>query len=154
MVCLYFFFGVPGIELGTVLTSITANDVDTNPALTYSFVDEASDPDATSIFAIDRFSGKVILRQRLDYETRQEYQLKISASDTSHLAQTTLTIRVTDQNDNAPIFQQPAYHTILPGKLIQNISLQHSCHRYVPIVVSLFFDDRAEIDKSRGDSCH
>ncbi|XP_055711473.1 protein dachsous [Phlebotomus papatasi] len=112
-----------GIELGTVLTSITANDVDTNPALTYTFVDEASDPDATSIFAIDRFSGKVILRQRLDYETRQEYQLKISASDTSHLAQTTLTIRVTDQNDNAPIFQQPAYHTILPDE-VNNAELE------------------------------
>jgi protocadherin-16/23 len=110
--------------LGTVLTSITANDVDTNPALTYSFGEaitaenEASldvDDDTNSIFSIDRFSGKIILQKPLDYETRQEYQLKIVASDTAHFAQTTLTIRVTDINDNAPVFQEPAYHTTLPG---------------------------------------
>lgn len=111
---------------------MTANDVDTNPAITYSFLTSSSilnnstevddlDDGATSIFSIDRFSGKVILQKHLDYEDRQEYQLKILASDTSHVAQTTLTIRVTDINDNPPIFQQPAYHSSLPGKSYYNI---------------------------------
>ncbi len=67
-------------------------------------------------FAIDRFSGRVVLKRHLDYETKQEYGLKISASDTSHIAYTTLSIRVTDVNDNPPLFQQPAYHVSLPGK--------------------------------------
>lgn len=56
----------------------------------------------------------MILRKRLDFELRNEYQLKIIASDTSHTAETTLIIRVTDVNDNTPIFQQPAYHATLP----------------------------------------
>lgn len=100
------------IELGTVLTTVSANDVDTNPALTYSFAgDEVDDT-----FAIDRFSGRIVLKRHLDYETKQEYDLKIAASDTSHIAYTTLSIRVTDVNDNVPIFQQPAYHVSLPGK--------------------------------------
>lgn len=105
-----------GIELGSILTTVSANDVDSNPALTYTFVDDELNSDETAVFAIDRFSGKIILRKRLDYETKQEYQLKIAASDSAHVAYTTLTIRVTDVNDNAPIFQQPAYHVSLPGK--------------------------------------
>lgn len=102
---------------------MSANDVDTNPAITYSFLTgEHNDTDfedatdiATTVFSIDKFSGKVILQKHLDYEERQEYQLRILASDTAHVAQTTLTIRVTDVNDNYPIFQQAAYHSSLPG---------------------------------------
>lgn len=102
---------------------MSANDVDTNPAITYSFLtgsqnetefEEVNDV-ATTIFSIDKFSGKVILQKHLDFEERQEYQLRILASDTAHVAQTTLTIRVTDVNDNYPSFQQSAYHSSLPG---------------------------------------
>lgn len=108
------------------MTTVTANDVDTNPAITYSFMtgfhnntdfEDANDV-ATTIFSIDKFSGKVILQKPLDYEERQEYQLRILASDTAHVAQTTLTIRVKDVNDNYPIFQQAAYHSNLPGTVL------------------------------------
>lgn len=51
---------------------------------------------------------------------RQEYQLKIIASDTAHNAETILTIRVTDINDNPPVFQQPAYHATLPDQISNN----------------------------------
>lgn len=102
-------------EVGTVLTIITANDVDTNPALTYSFVSEG-DKDIYSTFSIDRFSGRVVLKKALDFETRKEYKLNIVASDSAHIAETVLTIRVTDVNDNAPVFLQPFYHVTLPGK--------------------------------------
>lgn len=98
-----------------MLTTVSANDVDTNPTLIYYFAEENVDEDINKIFAIDRFSGKIILKMHLDYELREEYQLRITASDSAHKAYTTLTIRVTDINDNAPIFQQPAYHTSLPG---------------------------------------
>jgi protocadherin-16/23 len=117
---------IAGTEIGTILTTVTANDVDTNPAITYSFLtgfhnytsfDDADDI-ATTIFSIDKFSGKVILQKPLDYEERVEYQLRILASDTAHVAQTTLTIRVIDINDNYPIFQQSAYHSSLPGMYI------------------------------------
>lgn len=67
------------------------------------------------MFAIDRFSGKVVLKKHLDFESKQEYQLHIIASDAAHTASTMLTIRVTDENDNAPIFEQTTYHAMLPG---------------------------------------
>ena len=96
--------------MGTVLTSVTANDVDTNPTLTYFLTKE------TNEFSIDRFSGKIILGKKLDYENKKEYNLAIMASDTAHTAQTSLMIRVTDVNDNAPIFSKPYYQVVLTGE--------------------------------------
>lgn len=124
-------------ELGSVLTTVSANDVDTSPTLTYAFV-EGHRPEETAPFTIDRYSGRVVLRQPLDYETKQEYLLQISASDSAHVAHTTLTIRVVDVNDNAPLFQQAAYHVQLPGECGSNWLL------FMPgillmICVSVFF---------------
>uniref|UniRef100_A0A1I8QEZ8 Cadherin domain-containing protein n=1 Tax=Stomoxys calcitrans TaxID=35570 RepID=A0A1I8QEZ8_STOCA len=121
-----------GTELGSVITTISANDVDTYPALTYRFGslempdqhqhqhqlqhsgDDLLTSDIKSIFAIDRYSGKVVLKRHLDYEQQQEYELEIIASDAAHEARCTLTVRVGDENDNAPIFEQPAYFALLP----------------------------------------
>lgn len=97
-----------------MLTTITANDVDSSPALTYRF-GNATDPGP---FSIDRYGGKVVLRRRLDAETRSEYSLQVIASDGIHEATTDLIVRVTDLNDNAPRFQQSAYIATLPGKFL------------------------------------
>lgn len=101
-----------GTAVGTVLTTITANDVDSSPALTYRFGNVTS----PGPFSIDRYGGKVVLRRRLDAETRSEYSLQVIASDGIHEATTDLIVRVTDLNDNAPRFQQSAYIATLPGK--------------------------------------
>jgi protocadherin-16/23 len=101
-------------EIGTVLTTVTANDVDTNPTLTYSFSRHNNDEDL-KVFSIDRFSGKVILKKKLDFESWQEYKLNIVTSDTEHTAKTTLTVKVTDVNDNPPVFSQLVYQANLPG---------------------------------------
>ncbi|XP_024947273.1 protein dachsous isoform X2 [Cephus cinctus] len=99
-----------GTALGTVLTTITANDVDSSPALTYRF----GNITRPGPFSIDRYSGRVVLRKRLDAETRSEYTLQVLASDSIHEASTELTVRVTDLNDNPPCFQQAAYVATLP----------------------------------------
>ncbi|XP_076296271.1 dachsous cadherin-related 1 [Lasioglossum baleicum] len=99
-----------GTPVGTVLTTITANDVDSSPALTYRF-GNVTNPGP---FSIDRYGGKVVLRRRLDAETRSEYSLQVIASDGMHEAVTDLIVRVTDLNDNAPRLQQSAYITTLP----------------------------------------
>ncbi|KAG7213360.1 hypothetical protein KM043_002656 [Ampulex compressa] len=94
-----------GTIVGTVLTTVTANDVDSSPVLIYRFGNVTS----PGPFSIDRYGGKVVLRRRLDAETRSEYTLQVITSDGDHEATTDLTIRVTDLNDNAPRFQQAAY---------------------------------------------
>lgn len=109
--------------VGTVLTIVTANDVDTYPALVYSFSEE-NDKEELKYFSIDRYSGKVILRKRLDFENWQECKIKIFASDAEYTAQTTLTIKIIDVNDNAPIFSERSYLANLPGKcFVINISM-------------------------------
>ncbi|CAH0714682.1 unnamed protein product, partial [Brenthis ino] len=97
-----------GAEVGSVLTSVTANDVDTYPALKYAIVQ------GDNTFSIDRYSGKIVLNKLLDYENKKVYQVNISASDSEHVAQTTLTIKVTDVNDNTPMFDEISYNSVLP----------------------------------------
>ena len=65
---------VTGSEVGTVITTITANDVDTNPAIFYKF---AQDGNPLNMFSIDKFSGKITLAVPLDHEDRSEYMLKV-----------------------------------------------------------------------------
>ena len=110
-------------EIGSVLTAVTANDVDTNPALTYSLADELENSSyprdvshSYSPFTIDRFSGKIILIRELDFETQKEYRLRVIASDTAHTAHTELVVRVTDVNDHTPKFDSVVYQGSLPGQ--------------------------------------
>ncbi|EFN78559.1 Protein dachsous [Harpegnathos saltator] len=98
-----------GAPMGSVLTTITANDVDSSPVLTYRF----SNLTSPGPFSIDRYGGKVVLRQRLDAETRSEYTVQVIASDGIHETMTDLTVRVTDLNDNTPRFEQAAYVAVL-----------------------------------------
>ncbi|XP_063535719.1 protein dachsous [Cydia strobilella] len=97
-----------GTEVGSVLTSVTANDVDTYPALKYSITQE------DNRFSIDRYSGKIVLNKALDFETKKVYEVNVSVSDNEHVAKTTLTIKVLDVNDNAPVFDEISYNRILP----------------------------------------
>lgn len=113
----YLDFGV-GVVVGSVITSVVANDVDTFPSLVYSLDSRQERADATTTFSVDRYSGRIILRRPLDYETKSEYSLRISASDRKHTVSTTLYITVTDDNDNAPIFDNLFYHFALPGKFV------------------------------------
>ncbi|KAG8225974.1 hypothetical protein J437_LFUL006203, partial [Ladona fulva] len=109
LICL-FHLSTGAVE-GTVVTAVTANDVDTNPALTYSFA-EGGNPD--SAFSIDRFSGHVAVAKPLDREARKSYLLRVQASDSAHVALTSLTVTVTDENDNPPVFDRVAYEVALP----------------------------------------
>lgn len=95
---------------------MSANDVDLYPTLFYALDDEENDEETMNFFKIDRFSGKVILRRSLDFESQREFVLKVTASDSKHIAKSSLTILVTDVNDNAPVFDKLAYYTSVPGK--------------------------------------
>ena len=64
----------PGADVGTVITTITANDVDTNPALTYTF---APGGNPLNMFTIDKFSGKITLASPLDHETQSRYTIEV-----------------------------------------------------------------------------
>lgn len=103
-----------GLEVGSVITTVVANDVDTYPTLTYSWAPSVGLVDR-KLFALDRYSGRVALIAGLDYEQTRTYRLGIIVSDTEHTASTELSIMVTDDNDNAPVFDRPYYTFIMTG---------------------------------------
>lgn len=92
--------------IGTVITQVTGNDVDSGPALSYSL---HLDSHAQGKFGIHRYGGGVSLTAPLDFEERTWYTVTIRSSDSRHYSEANLTVLVEDVNDNAPTFTQDLY---------------------------------------------
>uniref|UniRef100_A0A667YUI3 Protocadherin-16 n=1 Tax=Myripristis murdjan TaxID=586833 RepID=A0A667YUI3_9TELE len=97
--------------IGTEITLVTGNDVDSSPALSYTL---QLDPSALGKFGIHRYSGGVSLTAPLDFEEKTWYTLTVRATDTQHQTEANITILVEDINDNAPTFTQDLYQVTLP----------------------------------------
>ena len=68
-------------------------------------------------FSVHPITGAVTILEPLDYDTIQEYHLNITATDLAFepkQAIATLTINVSDINDNPPTFNQSLYEAYLP----------------------------------------
>ncbi|KAG9264637.1 protocadherin-16-like [Astyanax mexicanus] len=96
--------------IGTVITQVTGNDVDSGPALFYSL---HLDSESQGKFGIHRYGGGISLTGQLDYEERTWYTVTISTSDCMHKSEANLTVVVEDVNDNAPVFTQDLYQATL-----------------------------------------
>lgn len=107
-----------GLEVGSVITTVVANDVDSYPTLTYSWASSVELADR-KLFALDRYSGRVSLIGNLDYEQIRTYRLGVVVSDSEHTASTELNIVVTDDNDNPPVFEHPYYTFTMTGSYPQ-----------------------------------
>ncbi|XP_038564182.1 protocadherin-16 [Micropterus salmoides] len=97
--------------IGTEITLVTGNDVDSSPALSYSL---KLDPTALGKFGIHRYSGGVSLTAPLDFEEKTWYTLTVRATDSQHQTEANITILVEDINDNSPAFTHDLYQVTLP----------------------------------------
>ncbi|KAF7668307.1 hypothetical protein LDENG_00013580 [Lucifuga dentata] len=97
--------------IGTEITLVTGNDVDSSPALSYSLQLDLS---TLGKFGIHRYSGGVSLTAPLDFEEKTWYTLTVRATDSQHQTEANITILVEDINDNAPTFTQDLYQVTLP----------------------------------------
>ncbi|XP_026227263.1 protocadherin-16-like isoform X2 [Anabas testudineus] len=97
--------------IGTEITLVTGNDVDSSPALSYSL---HLDSTALGKFGIHRYSGGVSLTAPLDFEEKTWYTLTVRATDSQHQTEANITILVEDINDNAPVFTHDLYQVTLP----------------------------------------
>ncbi|XP_074527695.1 protocadherin-16 isoform X1 [Halichoeres trimaculatus] len=97
--------------IGTEITLVTGNDVDSSPALSYSL---QLDPTALGKFGIHRYSGGVSLTAPLDFEEKTWYTVTVRATDSQHQTEANITILVEDVNDNAPTFTHDLYQVTLP----------------------------------------
>uniref|UniRef100_A0A8C7ZZX1 Protocadherin-16 n=1 Tax=Oryzias sinensis TaxID=183150 RepID=A0A8C7ZZX1_9TELE len=92
--------------IGTVITQVTGNDVDSGPPLSYTLHLDGSSQD---MFGIHHFGGGVSLMGQLDYEETTWYTLTVRTSDSTHQSEANLTVLVDDVNDNAPSFTHDLY---------------------------------------------
>ncbi|KAJ8730776.1 hypothetical protein PYW08_002189 [Mythimna loreyi] len=101
--------------IGAPILTVKASDEDEGPngIVRYSI----SSGNAGQEFQIHPISGAISIYRPLDFDTIQEYRLNITAKDLgfkSKEAIATLTIILTDINDNAPQFNQTKYFAYLP----------------------------------------
>ncbi|XP_035824656.1 protocadherin Fat 3 [Aplysia californica] len=113
--------------VGTTIITLTATDLDSAAfgPVAQSIVSGNTDGD----FAIDPVSGIVRQVKLLDRERTDSYTLILKATDQNNVSSTaTLTIAITDINDNDPAFSQPVYefnvdHNTGMGVSIGNLSV-------------------------------
>ncbi|XP_076279539.1 cadherin-related tumor suppressor fat [Lasioglossum baleicum] len=106
----------------TVVTVLKAFDPDTIGTLTYTLVPNHrpgsdSTDEAESHFKLHPTTGQLTLAEALDRETREKYVLRVRADDGLQHTDVTLTVQVTDTNDNAPTFQSTAYSFDVPENI-------------------------------------
>ncbi|KAG6455040.1 hypothetical protein O3G_MSEX009016 [Manduca sexta] len=103
------YFASEDLAPGQRITTIIAEDPDTIGSITYSIQNEEPMP-----FIIDSQTGVLTLEDPLDRETVSEYQVVIRADDGIQFTDITVTVQVTDTNDNPPVFKESAYSFDIP----------------------------------------
>lgn len=107
---------VPESEpVNTTILTVNAADPDYGPNGIVRY--EISAGNERNEFSINPVTGGITILEALDYDSIQEYKLKITARDLgfeSKHAVATLTINVSDINDNPPTFNQSLYEAYLP----------------------------------------
>lgn len=113
--------------VGSTIVTIVATDNDEGPngLVRYSInkTDHIEDK-----FEINPVTGAIIILQPLDYDEINEYRLTILAKDLgfrSRTAVATLTVMLTDINDNPPIFNSSSFEVSISEKLPANSIVTH-----------------------------
>ncbi|KAM3912635.1 cadherin-23 [Leptodactylus fuscus] len=90
--------------VGSSITQLRAQDYD-DDKLVYGIVGD----EASKFFAVESETGVVWLRQSLDRETKSEFTVEFSVSDSQGVIKGKVNIQVGDVNDNAPTFHGQPY---------------------------------------------
>lgn len=97
---------------GDKVIQVRAYDEDMYSEIRYSFGDKAGN--LSKAFNLDPTTGWLSLINPLDRESVDYYNLTVVAKDINakneQTSQTTVIVKVTDQNDNPPIFNRPSYN--------------------------------------------
>ncbi|XP_042073151.1 protocadherin beta-15 isoform X3 [Haplochromis burtoni] len=101
--------------LEALVITVSANDPDEglNSEITYGF-DHVSDENS-DVFSLNPRTGEVRVAGAIDYEKVSSYEMQISAKDGLGLVSySTLSIEVTDVNDNAPVIHLKSMSNPMP----------------------------------------
>ncbi|XP_068114336.1 cadherin-23 isoform X7 [Hyperolius riggenbachi] len=95
--------------VGTSITQLLAQDYD-GDTLVFGVVGD----EAQMFFAVQSDNGVVWLRQPLDRETKSEFTVEFTVSDSQGVVKMKANIQVGDVNDNAPTFHGQPYTVRIP----------------------------------------
>lgn len=102
------------IAVGTAIRTLSARDKDKemNGVITYN-ITSGND---RGLFSINSRSGVLSLARPLDFEEKQQHNLRVSATDGGWISKTSyvsVTVHVTDVNDNPPVFEPDEYFPVV-----------------------------------------
>ncbi|XP_037068712.1 protocadherin Fat 1-like [Pollicipes pollicipes] len=104
------------VASGTPVAQVKAYDPDRGPLgqVVYSIPSDRW----REVFSINASTGVISTRQRLDRETEPVLELPVWATDGGHRSDhTTVKVRLSDVNDNAPRFQLAQYRAVVAANL-------------------------------------
>ena len=88
-----------------VVVMANDSDIGTNAIITYQLLPSPN----SELFGINETTGGVYAIASIDYETLTVYRITVTASDGMRSSQAVINISVSDENDNAPVFDAPSY---------------------------------------------
>ncbi|XP_010898913.4 protocadherin Fat 4 isoform X1 [Esox lucius] len=102
------------LAVGTAIRTLSARDKDKdmNGLITYNI----TSGNEKGLFAVNSKTGVLSLANHLDFEEKQRHELRVTATDGGWIAKTsyvTVTVHVTDVNDNPPIFDPDEYFPVV-----------------------------------------
>ncbi|XP_066572717.1 protocadherin Fat 2 [Amia ocellicauda] len=105
-----------GSSIGSSVLQVSASDKDSgrNKEITYQIIETGKDD--IDFFDIDALSGLIVTTKELDFETKQQFHLKIKAVDNGlppMSSDVSVIVNISDVNDNPPTFNQPQYDATL-----------------------------------------
>ena len=118
-------------ETNIDILKVVAHDLDKSSKFTYSFDDEVRQ--YSHLFSIDRTTGVITLLSPLDRETQELYNLTVWVTDgdgpDALKNSTVVQVRVTDHNDNPPVFSRSHYQAAInedayPGTILLTLSTE------------------------------
>ncbi|KAF6737416.1 Cadherin-5 [Oryzias melastigma] len=131
-------------KIGTFVTKVTASDADdpssANGIVGYSFAKGGD----VSAFSISETTGEISCRvNTLDRESRSQYVMVVKAQDLrgeegGRTATTSVTITITDANDNMPSFSKLRYEMRVPEN-----------HKLNEVIDTLVVTDRDELKNKK-----
>ncbi|XP_065325984.1 protocadherin alpha-8-like isoform X26 [Pelmatolapia mariae] len=106
------------IPLGTIVVQVNATDLDDGPngEIVYSF-SNSMNQNILNLFDINSMTGEITVKNVIDYEERDKYEIEIQASDKGLAPLTTeksVIIKIVDVNDNAPEIEVTSFSNSIP----------------------------------------
>uniref|UniRef100_A0A1A8C6K6 Protocadherin 2 alpha c n=1 Tax=Nothobranchius kadleci TaxID=1051664 RepID=A0A1A8C6K6_NOTKA len=106
------------VPIGTAVIQVNATDLDSgsNGEVLYSF-SKSVNQNLLNLFEINHDTGEITVKNLVDYEEKDKYELEIQASDTGFAPLTTeksVKIKVIDINDNAPEIEVTSFSSSIP----------------------------------------